>query len=65
MTRLRWIFDFAPEYCADPRTAVELDSDANECLRRWLLNACLGVKVYSKRVVGMSGTGAKETIYSG
>ena len=37
----------------------------NGCLKRWVLNACLGVKVYSKGAVGMSGTRAKETIYSG
>ena len=61
----RWVSDSAPEYCADPRTVVELESDANECLKRWVLNACLEVKVYSKRAVGMSGTGAKETIYNG
>ena len=63
-----WDFDSAPEYCADPRTIVELESDADGWMRRWMLNACLGVggmKVYSKRAVGMGGIRANEAIYSG
>jgi len=52
---------YTPEYCADPRTIVELESDANGCLKRWVLNACLRCK----RAVGMSGIKTNETIHSG
>ena len=36
------VFDSAPEYFANPRSVVELESNANGCLGRLVLNACLG-----------------------